>query len=87
VLGIAVFAAFAAATPAASAQAAPAAAAATPQNPQDKIRCHSENETGSLAKRRKICMTVAEWNKRAFESSQNAARIVDAGAIQPTNGK
>ena len=83
-LGIVIFAAVAATAPDASGQAAPATA--TPQNPQNKVRCHSEQETGSLAKRRKICMTVAEWNRRAFDSAQNAARLVDAGAIQPTNG-
>lgn len=39
-----------------------------PENKSDKIVCRTENEIGSMLKKKKICMTVAQWREVNFRS-------------------
>lgn len=43
----------------------------------DYIRCRRERVIGSLAKRRKICMTNREWKMIANEGNRGANELVD----------
>ena len=58
---------------------APAAA----ENPDDKVKCRSMPIIGSLAKKARICRTVAEW-RLARERGNDAARdITDYSRTRP----
>jgi len=59
----------------------PAPTAAT--DPDQRIRCKASEETGSLASRRKICMTVAQWRQQARSSQDTAEKMADT-AICPS---
>ena len=41
------------------------------------VRCRSEAVIGSLAKKRRICMTNAEWTEYVRTGSRNAKEFVD----------
>ena len=61
----------------ASTTAAPSAAA----DPSQRVKCRSQVETGSLAKRIRTCRTVAEWRKVDEAQRNGAYRAIDQGAI------
>ena len=43
----------------------------------DYVRCRSEPIIGSLAKKRRVCMTNAEWTHYIRTGSRNAKEFVD----------
>jgi hypothetical protein len=60
------------------------APASTPSVDRDqKIKCKSMEETGSLASRRKVCMTIAQWRQQARASQDVAEKMADT-AICPS---
>lgn len=83
-LGIAIFSLFAVAVSDAT---PPPVAAAAAVDPDQKIRCRNEEITGSLARHKRVCMSVAEWRRRDGDAQSSAEHIVDAGLIRPTNGQ
>lgn len=53
---------------------------AKPVKPDDqKIRCKSQLETGSLTRYKKTCMTIAEWRKYNDHGNRQARSLVDIG--------
>jgi predicted secreted protein len=67
-------------SPAAVQQPAPAATTA-PVDPDQRVRCKSEEVTGSLAGRRRVCRTVGEWRRIADAAVQGAQQMVDHGTV------
>ena len=64
------------------AAAAPDAPVSTPAptsapDPDQKIKCKAAEETGSLASRRKVCMTVGQWKQLARDSQNAGERMAD----------
>ncbi len=47
----------------------------------DKLVCHREEVTGSLAANRRTCHTRAEWEAQARAYQGVAERLVDAGRV------
>lgn len=43
----------------------------------DYVRCRSEPIIGSLARKRRICMTNSEWAEYGRKGNENARRFVD----------
>jgi hypothetical protein len=43
----------------------------------DYVRCRSEPVIGSIAKKRRVCMTNAEWAEYVRTGSRNAKEFVD----------
>jgi hypothetical protein len=41
-----------------------------PKNPAEKKICHTEKMTGSLTRVNRICMTAAQWDKLAEDTSR-----------------
>lgn len=59
---------------------ATAKTAKSAKKPDDqKIRCRSQLETGSLTRHRKICMTIAEWRKYNDYGNRQARALVEIG--------
>jgi hypothetical protein len=53
---------------------------AKPAKPDDqKVRCRSQLETGSLTRYRKTCMTIAEWRKYNDHGNRQARDLVAIG--------
>ena len=50
-------------------------------DPNQRMKCKSEIVTGTLAQRRRVCHTVAEWDRIAQNAQQTARDIVDKGLI------
>lgn len=49
------------------------------QSPEDlRVRCRTMNETGSLARSQRVCMTVAEWRRYNTRGNRIARDMVDA---------
>lgn len=73
--------------PSLPALAGPTAADDGARNP-DKVVCKKEGETGSLIKRRKTCMTVAEWReyyaKARIQADQDEASRRSSSIAIPT---
>ena len=46
-------------------------------DPDQKIKCKSAEETGSLASRRKICMTIGQWKQQARDSQSAGEKMAD----------
>lgn len=72
------------ATPAAAQAGTDSGAAATttakPAKPENqRIRCRSQLETGSLTRHKKICMTIAEWRRYNDHGNRQARDLVDIG--------
>ncbi|HEV2568043.1 hypothetical protein [Sphingomonas sp.] len=53
---------------------APAQAAEKPKN-EDKVICRIDIETGSLAKRTKLCLTKREWARVREDARNNYDRM------------
>lgn len=66
--------------PAAMEQAAPTATGAA-VDPDQRVRCKTEEVTGSLAGRRRVCHTVAEWRRITDAAVQGAQQMVDHGTV------
>lgn len=49
----------------------------TDRSHPDYIRCRRERVMGSLAQKRKICMTNAEWKAYAAEGNRGANELVE----------
>lgn len=49
--------------------------------PGMRVKCRNRTETGSLAKRTRICRTVADWRKVDEEQHSGAERAVDQGRV------
>lgn len=62
--------------------AAPAAAAEQPKPAPDKeaLICKREVPIGSLIASRKMCLTKAQWQKRADDGNATARGLVEDGA-------
>ena len=45
----------------------------------NKIRCRKIEVIGSLAKRTKVCRTVAEWRSISDKGNRNARDVVESG--------
>lgn len=65
------------AAPAAKSAPAPAADAAAAEDPQNKIKCRTASVIGSLAKKVRICKTVAEWQRSRVRGSEAAREVAD----------
>ena len=48
----------------------------TDRSHPDYVRCRTERVIGSLAKRRKVCLTNSEWARVAREGNQFANELV-----------
>lgn len=44
--------------------------AAKPAKDPNRLICKSEDETGSMIAKHKICLTTAQWRQRAFNAGQ-----------------
>ena len=55
-------------------------------NDDQRVQCHVEDVTGSLASHRRVCHTVAEWRALNDAAYDTARQLQDRGAIAPTNG-
>lgn len=47
----------------------------------DKIRCRKIEVIGSLAKKTKVCRTVAEWKSMSDKGNRNARDVVESGQV------
>lgn len=56
-----------------------------PAKAEKKI-CKSQEVTGSLARRVKICRTSAQWRAISEDAVRDTTRLLDQGAIVPTHG-
>lgn len=77
-------AADAAAVPASDAATAAGTAQAvkiTDKNHPDYVRCRSEQVIGSLAKRKKTCLTNREWEEIARTGNRGTRDIVDSQQV------
>lgn len=45
----------------------------------NKIRCKRMQVTGSLARKPKVCKTVAEWRELSEKGNRNARDIIESG--------
>nr|WP_218821452.1 hypothetical protein [Sphingomonas laterariae] len=66
----------AAAQPAFATETPPAPSATDNKRDPNAIRCKSEPIIGSLAGKRKVCRTNAEWQRAAEDGKRNASDIV-----------
>lgn len=57
-------------TPPTPAPAKVASATAKPAGDPNRVICKSEDETGSLIAKKKICLTAQQWRDRAFNGGQ-----------------
>lgn len=55
------------------------AAKVTDKNDPNYIRCRREPVIGSLAKKRKVCLTNRQWAEVAREGNDVARRVVEDG--------
>ena len=46
---------------------------------KDKLICRREVPVGSLIASRKICLTKADWSRRAEDGNEEARRLYDRG--------
>lgn len=53
----------------------------TDKSHPDYVRCRSEREIGSLAKRKKTCMTNREWELAARTGNRGARDIVESQQV------
>lgn len=69
--------------PAASVTASAKEAAANDEatTDDDKIRCRKIEVTGSLARKTKVCKTVAEWRAMSDKGNRNARDIIESGNV------
>jgi hypothetical protein len=67
----------AAAAPAAAAAAAPAAAVAAAE--EDPMICKKITETGTLGRKKKLCMTASQWEDHR-KAARGVMRSIDSGA-------
>lgn len=58
----------------------------TDRNHPDYVRCRTERVIGSLAKKRKICMTNREWKKTATEGNRRATELIETHRAGSTSG-
>lgn len=58
-----------------------AAAPITDKTHPDYVRCRSEREIGSLAKRKKTCMTNREWEVASRVGNRGARDIVESQQV------
>lgn len=56
----------------------------TDKNHPDFIKCRTERVIGSLAKRRKTCLTNRQWEEFARRGNDNARRTVEENAAGMT---
>lgn len=59
------------------------AEAPPPSPPADPMICKKFDETGSLARKRKVCKTKAEWSKSTSELQDSMNRFVDERRGRP----
>ncbi len=57
------------------------AAEITDKNHPDYVRCRSDKVIGSLAKRKKTCMTNREWEAAARTGNRGARDIVESQQV------
>ena len=72
----------------ASGQAAPSAPgkALATQDEDQRVKCHVEEVTGTLAGHRRVCHTVAEWRMISDRAIEKATEMRDNGLISPSHG-
>lgn len=65
--------------------AVPAIAAENPRpaSDRDKMICKRDAEVGSIIKRRKTCMTKAEWDRVAESQQTGARKMIDELTTRP----
>ena len=56
---------------------------AAPADPDQQVRCRSSEVTGSLARRTRICRTVAEWRRLEIRGNDEARDMQRRGLIAP----
>ena len=56
----------------------------TDQDHPDYVKCRTERVIGSLAKRRKTCLTNRQWEEFARRGNDNARRTVEENAAGMT---
>ncbi len=54
---------------------APAPSAGTPRGEGAEIRCQRVKEVGSIIRKRKICLTEAQWAQLAEEAQRNTEAL------------
>jgi hypothetical protein len=52
----------------------------------DKLICRRELETGSLVKKRKVCLTKTEWQRRNEAHEQFSRDLQDGLRTKPSGG-
>ena len=60
-----------------------AAADSTIAPPEDKKICRASTETGSLVKKRKACLTRAQWKAVDDQHAQEAHKMIQDGTTRP----
>ena len=81
-----------------AATAAPAAAQETQEKPAeaakitdkkhpDYVKCRTESVIGSRAKKRKVCMTNAQWAEVARNGNERANKLVESGRAGMDGGQ
>ncbi len=58
----------------------------TDRSHPDYVRCRSEKVIGSLAKRRRICMTNREWAETSRKGNSMAREIAEENTSRPGGG-
>lgn len=53
---------------------APANSTGDSRNDPDRMVCKTQDQIGSHLRKRKVCMTVAEWREQAFRTGQQIDR-------------
>jgi len=55
--------------------------ASTAVDPDQRMRCKTEEITGSLAGHRRVCHTVGEWRRLEETALRDATAAVDHGVV------
>ena len=53
----------------------------------DRVKCKTEQVTGTLSGRKRICHTMKEWQMIADRAVDKAQTMYDRGFLSPSNGK
>lgn len=63
------------------------AAKITDKNHPDYVKCRTESVIGSRAKKRKVCMTNAQWAEVARNGNERANKLVESGRAGMDGGQ
>lgn len=63
---------------------APENKAAAATNPLDKVLCRTEEGLGSRLNRKRVCMTVRDWQEQAQDSREATEKLQQQGQQNPS---